>query len=62
MMSMRSVLPDGRVTTRCFNKYSWADKWKGPHTILFGHDAARGNQTTQLLLLILILKLRFAEV
>jgi hypothetical protein len=44
MMTMRSVLPDGRVSTRCFQKHPWAGRWRGPMTVLFGHDAARGVQ------------------
>jgi hypothetical protein len=44
MMTARSVLPDGRMSPRCFNKYPWADSWRGPLTAYFGHDAARGFQ------------------
>ncbi len=44
MMNMRSILPDGTVTSKFFNNWPWARLWDGPQTILFGHDADRGLQ------------------
>ena len=37
MMNMRSILPDGTVTSKFFNNWPWARLWDGPQTVLFGH-------------------------
>lgn len=44
MMNMRSVLDDGTVTAKNVADCEWAKLWRGPQTVVFGHDAHRGLQ------------------
>jgi len=47
MMNMRSILPDGTVTSKSFSNWPWSRLWDGPQTVLFGHDADRGLQQNE---------------
>ena len=44
MTNMRSIMPDGSVSSRFHPEYPWARLWFGPQTVIFGHDARRGLQ------------------
>ena len=44
LLHMRRVLPNGRVTDAQNGGDLWATKWKGPETVIFGHDARTGLQ------------------
>jgi len=46
MMNMRNLLPDGSTSKDIKSGTAWAPQWKGPRTIIFGHDAQRGFQRT----------------
>merc|ERR1712137_1508399 len=41
---MRNILMDGKGSKHAIEGIPWADTWKGPETIIFGHDAVRGIQ------------------
>lgn len=44
LLHMRRILPNGRVTDAQNGGDLWATKWKGPETVIFGHDARTGFQ------------------
>lgn len=44
MISLRSVLPNGKLSDRAGEGVPWASRWKGPERVIFGHDAVRGLQ------------------
>ncbi|CAM9932719.1 unnamed protein product, partial [Phaeothamnion confervicola] len=47
MVNMRSILPDGTVTSKHFDNWPWARLWEGPETVFYGHDAERGLQISE---------------
>lgn len=45
LLNMRSLTPSGEPSARIGDGVPWASLWKGPETVVFGHDAVRGLQT-----------------
>jgi len=45
MMNMRNLLEDGKTASKDIKVGTpWAKQWRGPRTVVFGHDAQRGFQ------------------
>jgi hypothetical protein len=44
MLHMRSVRPDGSVSSRVDAGVPWGSRWPGPEEVIYGHDALRGLQ------------------
>ena len=44
MLNIRNVLSSGEGTNQIGRGTPWMNAWKGPHTIIYGHDAVRGLQ------------------
>lgn len=50
MAMMRNLLADGTATSDIKQGTAWCHQWKGPRTIVFGHDAQRGFQRADMAL------------
>lgn len=44
LLSLRSIDDTGAPTSRLLVHFPWAARWRGPETLVFGHDAVRGLQ------------------
>lgn len=48
LLSLRSIDDTGAPTSRLLVHFPWSANWKGPESLVFGHDAVRGMQQTAL--------------
>jgi len=48
LLSLRSIDDTGAPTSRLLVHFPWSARWKGPESLVFGHDAVRGMQQTAL--------------